>query len=779
MRHLLRLMCCFVILFGIAVPARAQDEAVITQLREIIRHEMAAYDLPALSVVIVDNRRTIWQNSFGTYSGKRTNEHTTYRIGSVSKLFTDIAVMQLVEVGLLDLDAPVTTYLPDFRPNNPFGAPITLRHLMSHQSGLLREPPVGNYFDELEPDLALTVASLNATTLLYRPGIRTKYSNAGIAVVGRVLEVFGRQPFADYLQDAVLAPLNMQESAFVPRPDLIARMPEGIMWNYQGERFPAARFELGMSPAGSMYSNMHDLSKFMRALLNWGQGESGRMLSADMLAAMWNPQRTSSGRSLYGLGFRVGEVAGQRVVHHGGAIYGFATQFAVLPEAKLGIAIATNLDVANGLLRKIVDHALASLLARRSGRSVPRYVFSRPVPRDEALGIAGTYRGRDGYVDLIWRLNKLYLERIGGKSYEVRTDGRRMSLDGLSGFKPTFSVANGMLMKIGGTAYVREREPAPVQKNPVFEGLIGEYGGDHNVLYILEKRGQLHALIEWATEYPLTDMGNDVYAFPDYGLYPLEQLKFLRDRNGRATEINLDAIQFLRRNIEPDAATGFRVSLPNGAGALIEAAKNATPPVERRRFRPSDLVDAVSYDGRIHTDIRYAGDNNFLGEPVYAEPRAFLQRPAAEALGRVAKRLAPQGYGLLIHDAYRPWYVTKVFWDATPDESRMFVADPSQGSRHNRGAAVDLTLYAFSDGAPVEMVSGYDEMSARSLPDYPGGWEHQRQRRDILRNAMESEGFTVYENEWWHYDYKDWQEYPILNKTFEELDVAATGQQVR
>jgi len=127
------------------------------------------------------------------------------------------------------------------------------------------------------------------------------------------------------------------------------------------------------------------------------------------------------------------------------------------------------------------------------------------------------------------------------------------------------------------------------------------------------------------------------------------------------------------------------------------------------------------------------------------------------------------GYGLLIHDAYRPWYVTKIFWDATPQDKKLFVADPREGSRHNRGCAVDLTFYDLKTGTPVLMTGGYDEMSERSYAFYPGGTSLQRAHRAVLRNALEAEGFTVYQFEWWHFDYKDWRQYPILNLTFEQL----------
>jgi D-alanyl-D-alanine dipeptidase len=113
--------------------------------------------------------------------------------------------------------------------------------------------------------------------------------------------------------------------------------------------------------------------------------------------------------------------------------------------------------------------------------------------------------------------------------------------------------------------------------------------------------------------------------------------------------------------------------------------------------------------------------------------------------------------------------VTRVFWDATPPEGKIFVANPADGSRHNRGCAVDLTLYDLATGKAVEMPSVYDEQSSRAFPDYPGGTSRQRALRETLRWAMEDEGFEVYDYEWWHFDYKDWKSYPILNLTFDRI----------
>ena len=213
----------------------------------------------------------------------------------------------------------------------------------------------------------------------------------------------------------------------------------------------------------------------------------------------------------------------------------------------------------------------------------------------------------------------------------------------------------------------------------------------------------------------------------------------------------------------------FHITPVRPVEALRAEALAATPPREEGPFRPSDLVEVISLDPTIRLDIRYATSNNFLGTPLYEEPRAFLQRPAAEAVVRVHRALAAKGYGLLIHDAYRPWYITKIFWDATPPDKHQYVADPAHGSRHNRGCAVDLTLFDRSTGRAVEMPSGYDEMSERAHPDYTGGTAGQRKNRELLRSAMEAEGFTVYEYEWWHFDYRDWHSYAVQNVRFADI----------
>src|SRR5438093_965366 len=344
---------------GIAAPARSDYAGVAERLERVIDREMRAQGLPALSIALVDDQEVVWARGFGVarpLDGTPATAATVYRVGSVSKLFTDVAVMQLVERGVLDLDAPVSNYLPDFHPRNPYEKPITLRQLMAHRSGLVREPPVGNYFDSTSPPLAATVASLNRTTLVYPPETRTKYSNAAIATVGYVLERTQREPFAAYLARNVLAPLGMTQSGFEPSAELGRGLAVASMWTMDGRSFPAPTFALGMSPAGSMYTTVTDLGRFLSALFAGGRGPHGRILEPQTIAHMWTPQFARADEQTgYGIGFRLGRLDFHRSIGHDGAIYGFATTLQALPDEKLGAVVVTTLDGANAAVDRIAE----------------------------------------------------------------------------------------------------------------------------------------------------------------------------------------------------------------------------------------------------------------------------------------------------------------------------------------------------------------------------------------------------------------------------------------
>jgi len=317
-------------------------------------------------------------------------------------------------------------------------------------------------------------------------------------------------------------------------------------------------------------------------------------------------------------------------------------------------------------------------------------------------------------------------------------------------------------------------KPADVSLH--LKNMIGEYGSDEMSYTVFEQDGTLWIASKSFAPKLLKETSPDLY----WAALAPNWNASVNGTNRTLTVRNFDVgLVFPYRSFGVDETQVARVTPVRPVEILREEALAASPPKEKKSFRKPDLVEVAPLDATVHLDIRYATSNDFLGTPVYSQARAFLQRPAADALLRIQKKLKPLGFGLLIHDAYRPWYVTKIFWDATPPEGKIFVADPTQGSRHNRGCAIDLTLYDLATGKPIEMTGTYDEMSPRSFPDYPGGTSLQRWHRDLLRRAMESEGFTVYESEWWHFDYKDWREYPILNIPFEKLDSSYVATPVR
>jgi D-alanyl-D-alanine dipeptidase len=220
--------------------------------------------------------------------------------------------------------------------------------------------------------------------------------------------------------------------------------------------------------------------------------------------------------------------------------------------------------------------------------------------------------------------------------------------------------------------------------------------------------------------------------------------------------------------------TTFALIVLMFAASVSAIAQNAPPQEKDKReadLREADLIELNKLDKTIKLDIRYARHDNFVGRPVYPEARAFLQKPAAEAVVRVHKKLKKLGLGLMIFDGYRPWRITKLFWEVTPEDKRKFVANPQVGSRHNRGCAVDLSIYDLKTKKLVDMPSDFDEFTERASPDYAGASEIQINNRDLLRKMMEAEGFIVNKNEWWHFDYKDWQDYAIYDIAFSEIKI--------
>lgn len=191
---------------------------------------------------------------------------------------------------------------------------------------------------------------------------------------------------------------------------------------------------------------------------------------------------------------------------------------------------------------------------------------------------------------------------------------------------------------------------------------------------------------------------------------------------------------------------------------LLLAAGCAAPPVQNGR---AAIVDILSVEPSIVLDIRYATANNFTGQVLYPAAKAKLRREAAESLAAVQRELKMMGLGLKVYDAYRPLAIQWKLWEVVSNPS--YVADPRKGSRHNRGAAVDLTIVD-SLGAELEMPTPYDDFTEKASQTYDALPETVKRNRALLRDVMERHGFLRIQSEWWHFDFHGWEQFPVMDE---------------
>lgn len=196
---------------------------------------------------------------------------------------------------------------------------------------------------------------------------------------------------------------------------------------------------------------------------------------------------------------------------------------------------------------------------------------------------------------------------------------------------------------------------------------------------------------------------------------------------------------------------------------IQKEALKASPPMQFGQYLPTDLVEIGAIPPYLKLDIRYAAVNNFLGIQVYKTAKPFLQRAVGKRFSSAVQQFRKKGYGVIVYDAYRPWFVTYIFWEAMPDDKRIYVADHKEGSMHNRGCAVDMSLFDVSTGELLDMGGDYDEFSQRSHPLYTDLTSTQSYNRKLLSRVMKDNGFLENPYEWWHFDYKEWERYEIMN----------------
>jgi len=181
----------------------------------------------------------------------------------------------------------------------------------------------------------------------------------------------------------------------------------------------------------------------------------------------------------------------------------------------------------------------------------------------------------------------------------------------------------------------------------------------------------------------------------------------------------------------------------------------------------NELVDLESFVPGIILDIRYATTNNFTKQKVYESAKAYARWPVAKALKIIQHELKKQNLSLKVYDAYRPYSATVLFYEIYKDTT--YVASPWSGSRHNRGAAVDVSIVDLSTGEEIQMPTGFDSFEKTAHPDFMTLPENVLQNRELLITMMQKHGFRVYESEWWHYDFMGWEGFPLMDISFEKL----------
>jgi len=532
-------------------------DRVKRELEAAIAHEVEDKQIPSISYALVD-RKEILASGHLTLSTRPTvlTDDSVFRVGSCSKMFTGIALMQFVEQGTVDLDADISRYIPGFAPRNPFasgasGAPdarVTLRKLMSHTAGMVREASIGHYLDDAQVTAGQMVEELAGSTLKEDPAAGVyQYSNAGLAVVGYLVERLCGGDFAAHIARNVLDPIGMHHSSFVQTPYVKEHLAPAFMWTFQ-EDTPAPVFDMGGGgAAGNLFSTLPDMAAFIQTMLRGGFTVSGEsILSTGTLHAMWEPIGRR-GKLAYGLTFGLGSLDGWRTVGHGGAVYGYATQLAFLPEAGLGIVLCGTLDMVNIILSRLGSYGLRLALAQRGmGRRPEPWPAYRPLPAGGLERLPGTYRDEKSgeIVRVTAKDGRLYLVvddlplRIQAKTdTEFAVDGRAFGPGSeYPHLAATFSApraGEAPTLHWRDADWKRVPQPAPEAVPNEYAAYVGEYGPDFNITRVFYRGGKLKCTIEYFFTHTLEKVAED--RFKMHGLlYDDETLEFHAvDQQGR------------------------------------------------------------------------------------------------------------------------------------------------------------------------------------------------------------------------------------------------------
>lgn len=543
----------------IGCPQQAPEASIyagaIEQLEQFIEEELERGLIPGVSIALVDDQEIVWTRGFGLADredGIAADAQTIYRVGSISKLFTDMGVMRLVEAGSVDLDADIATYYPDFSIGRPFETdrPTTLRQLMSHTSGFPREPPVGSYFDDTEPTVRETVESIFDTELVYLPETRTKYSNIAVTVVGHILELVSGEPFVDYQREHLLGPMGMTSSDFLATPEIRERLATGYMWVADGRNIAAPLFELGTLPAGNLYSTVEDQGRFLSFIFAEGRAGDNQIMEPETLERMFEAQfSTEEHPRRFGLGFVLGEFRGHRAVGHTGAVFGFTSAVTALPDEKIGVVVLVNEDIATGPLYRIRNRALELMLEAKLGEAPPeppRFVEVDSGVREDYAGEyeSQMYWAEVGMEDgmLVLNLSGQPMELLPLSESEYFARGKLVEGASVTFVRDDEGTVTGFRYNDMGFARVDPAQtPTPSSH---WEGYVGSYGQEFIPVIVSIRHGHLYVFVENEFDYRLTPVSEALFDMPSSGMYQDQQFEFRLDGEGNVESIVMACVVF-------------------------------------------------------------------------------------------------------------------------------------------------------------------------------------------------------------------------------------------
>lgn len=304
--------------------------------------------------------------------------------------------------------------------------------------------------------------------------------------------------------------------------------------------------------------------------------------------------------------------------------------------------------------------------------------------------------------------------------------------------------------------------------------ILGMYYGNGEMFLLRENNGEVELVYRFGQKdytfagsnvYPLYKEHFDSYTINESG--PLNHLdaavRIERSREGYGVTCSVGGNRYSRRFFAGENGRPFRFAPVSDWQALKTAADAAVMPAQLGAGQQAQLVDLAQAVPGLKFDLRYAQADNCFGQALTDDRRAFLDADAALALAQAQQYLKPYGYGILVWEAYRPWSVSKLAYDALPADKKSMLPAPEIGFSHNTGRSIDVSLYLLATGENAGMISGFDEPSVRQYASFPGGTTLERYRRDLLRSAMQMAGFTASGTEWWHFDYGDIKGFAHLN----------------